>query len=199
MLKRALVLPVLLIALALALAACGSSDSGGDDEGQITATIRTVATGTNASNCTKLETQAFAEQSAQSEGKEAVKQCEEKAPDATNNPKSVTISKVEVDGSEATADTSFVGGGFDGQTATIALVKDGDQWKLDEIARFAKFDRTRLVEQFEVEFEDPSNEVKKNVADCLVKALNKTSQAEFEVLLLGNSPKPIEELTESCS
>jgi hypothetical protein len=199
--RRDLVFPLLLIASALVFAACGSSDSNssGSDEGQITKAIRTVVIGTDPSNCKKLETLAFAEQSGQTEGKEAVKQCEEEAGEVENNPKSVTVTKIEVNGSAATADASFVGGGFDGQTASIALVKDGDQWKLDEVAGFAKFDQAKLVKQFEDEFENPANKIRKSTATCLVKELEKASKSKFEELLLSGSAKPVEELIEGCS
>ncbi len=76
------------------------------------------------------------------------KTCEEEA----NEEEGAEIGQrlgVEVDGSNATAEAALSGGNLDGQDLEVALVKDGDQWKLDEVADFTKFDQTKLIEVLE--------------------------------------------------
>jgi hypothetical protein len=195
-LKRHLLLPCLLIVSALALAACGGS--GNSDESQIEEAVETSATSTDPANCTKLSTQGFMEQSTQTEGPEAVKSCEEEASE-DQGAEAATVSNIEVEGSKATAEVAITGGGFDGQAVEVSLVKEGDQWKLDEIAGFANFDKARLIEAFEEEFAKPSSEVSEGLAACLVEAFERGSQAEFEELLLSRSAEGLEELAEACA
>ncbi len=194
MLKRSLVLACLLIASALALAACGS---GNGDESQIEEAVETSATSTDPANCKKFSTQQFMEQTAQSEGAEAVKTCEK---EASNNEgaESVTVSNVEVEGSKATADAALTGGGFNGQEVEVALVKEGDQWKLDEIAGFTKFDEAKVIETLEKGFAEPSSEVSKSLASCIVKSFEEAPQPEFEEALLSGSTKGFEEIAGGC-
>ncbi|HWI97181.1 MAG TPA: hypothetical protein VNS60_14060 [Solirubrobacterales bacterium] len=119
---RLLLLPCILILSALAFAACGSS--GGDD-GEIEEVIETSATSTDPADCKKLNTQQFMEQTTQESGEAAVKSCEEEAK-KEEGAKSVSVSTVEVDGSDATAEAALSGGNLDGQKLELALVKDGD-------------------------------------------------------------------------
>jgi hypothetical protein len=195
-LKRCLVLLCLVTFFALSLTACGSS--GGSDESQIEEAVETSATSTDPADCTKLATQRFMEQTTQSEGSEAVESCEKDASKA-NGADAATVSSVEVEGSKATADATLSGGGFDGQTVEVALVKEGDQWKLDEIAGFAKFDKEKLIETFEEEFAKPSSELSEGLAACLIESFEAGSQEEFEELLLSGSAEGFEELAEACS
>jgi hypothetical protein len=197
---RSFYLLALLAVSALYLAACGGDSGGGNsDSDQIAAAIRQVSMGSAPASCKKFETQAFMEQDNQAKGKEAVKACEEDVTEVKDNPKSVAVSKVEVDGSKATADVAFKGGGFDGQVLAVALVKTGGQWKLAKAERFAKFDKANLVEQFGDELADPSNEIKKSTATCFVEALKKMSQQEIEELVLSGSSEPTAQLIETCS
>jgi len=207
-LKRYFVLPVLLVASVIALTACGSSGSSGSsgsggssgsDEEQITTAIRAVTTSINPADCKKLETQAFMAQNTQSEGAKAVSACEQHAKEVKYNPKAVVVSKVKVNGTKATADVAFTGGGFDGQTAAIALVKEGDQWKLDKTTGFAKLDRAKLVDQFEAQFTDPANKISRSTTSCFVKAVEDEPRAKVEELLLSGSSEPISKLIKSCS
>jgi hypothetical protein len=193
--KRYLVLPCLLIVSALVLVACGSS--GNSDESQIEEAVETSATNTDPANCTKVSTQNFLEQTTQSKGPEALKTCEKEASEDTGA-KSVAVSNVEVEGSKATADAALSGGGFDGQQVEVALVKEGDQWKLDELAGFVKFDEAKVIATLEKEFAKPSSEVSKSLASCITNAFEEAPQAEFEEALLNQSTKGFEELAGAC-
>lgn len=196
MLKRRLVLACLLIVSALALAACGG---GSSDTSQVEEAIEVSATGADPGNCTKLETQNFVEQGAQEGGKTALKECEKQAAEKDSRAESVDVSEVEVDGSKATANAAVTGGSFNGQTVEIALVKEGDQWKLNEITGFAKLDKAKVVEVFKKQFAKPSSGVSASLATCVANGLEEASQPEFEKLLLGGSSEPIEKLAEACA
>jgi hypothetical protein len=194
LLNRHLVLPCLLIVSALALVACGSSNN---DESQIEEAVETSATSKDPADCKKLSTQHFMEQTTRSEGAEAVKECEANASNGAGA-KSVEVSEVEVDGSKATADAALTGGSFDGQTLKIALVKEDDQWKLDELAGFAKFNEAKVIGILEGQFNEPSSEVSKSQANCIVKSFEEAPQAELEEALLSGSSEGFEEIAGSC-
>lgn len=194
MLNRSLVLACLLIVSAFALAACGSSDN---DESQIEEAIETSATSTDPADCLKLATQQFMEQTTQSEGPEAVETCEEEASN-DEGADSATVSNVEVDGSNASAGVALSGGGFDGQEVEVALIKENDQWKLDEVAGFVKFDEARVIEALEKGFAKPSSEVSKSLASCIIESFEEAPRAEFEEALLSASTEGFEEIAGSC-
>jgi hypothetical protein len=194
LLKRRLVLPCLLIVSALALAACGS---GSGDEGQIEEAVETSATSKDPADCKKLSTQKFMEQTTRSEGAEAVKECEKNASNG-EGAEAAEVSDVEVDGSKATADVALTGGSFDGQGLEIALAKQGDQWKLDELAGFAEFDKAKVIGILKSQFDEPSSEVSKAQASCIVESFEEAPQAELEDALLSGSTKGFEEIAGDC-
>ena len=194
--KRFLLLPCILILSALSLTACGSS--GGGEDGEIEEVIKKSATTTDPADCKKLNTQQFMEQTTQESGSVAVKLCEEEAKEE-KGAKSVSVSAVEVDGSDANAEVALSGGDLDGQTLEVALVKDSDQWKLNEVVEFTKFDQGKLVEGLEASLSEASSEVPPKFAGCVIAAFKRGSQSEVEELLFGNSPKVLEEVLEACS
>ena len=189
-------LPLALLALALGLAACGGSDES--DEDKIVDVIETSVASNDPADCEKYSTQAFLEQTEQSEGEEAVESCEESAKETEDDPDSVEVSNVEVEGSSATADAAFVGGGFDGQTLTVALVEEDGDWKLDEITGFAKLDKEQLATSFEEAFEgeeafDPQ------VASCFGEVLRELPDSQVEEVVIGGSVDPVVEIVEGCT
>jgi hypothetical protein len=142
--KRLLLLPCLLVLSALAIAACGSSS----DEGEVEEVIEASVTSTDPADCKKLQTQQFMEQTSRESGAVAVKKCEEEA-ENDEGADSAEISEVTIDGDVATAETALSGGSLDGQAVEVALVKDGAQWKLDEVVKFTAFDHAKLIEVLE--------------------------------------------------
>jgi hypothetical protein len=194
--KRLLLLPCLLILSALAITACGGGSGGGESE--IEEVIETSATSTDPADCKKLNTQKFMEQTTQESGEAAVNDCEEEAKEE-EGADSVKVSAVEVDGADATAEVALRGGHLDGQALELALIKDGDQWKLDEVVKFTQFDRAKLVEVLEEGLAEPSSEVDRKFASCVIEAFKQDSQGEVEELVFGVSPKALEELFETCS
>lgn len=168
---------------ALALAACGGSDSDSDDdEDQITTVIEASVKPTDPADCETYSTQAFLEQSESAEGEEAVAICEEDVKDSSNDPDSVEVSAVEVDGDAATAEVAFTGGGFDQQAVAISLVKEDGSWKLDSIDSFASFDRDAFVSSIETGFE--TAELTDEQMGCVGEALEAASDEELEAVIL---------------
>jgi hypothetical protein len=194
--KRLLLVPCLLIVSAFVLSACGGG-GGSSDESQIEEAIETSATSSDPANCTELQTQEFAEQTTSNEGPAAVKECEAEAKKG-NEAESVEVSNIETEGSEASAEAAFTGSSFDGQTLELGLVKEGGQWKLNEVAGFAKLDKPRLVEALAKQFES-GGEVSEGLATCVEEGFEEASQPEIEELLLSGSSEPIEKLAKECS
>lgn len=194
MLKRRLALPCLLIVSVLALAACGSGNS---DESEIEAAIEASATASKPADCKKFNTQKFMEQTTRSEGAEAVKACEKEASEGSGA-NSAAASNIEVDSSKATADVALSGGSLGGQEVEVALVKEGDQWKLDELTGFAKFNQAQVVKTFEEEFAKPSSEVSKSLSSCIIDSFENAPQAKLEEALISQSTEGFEELAGSC-
>lgn len=193
--KRLLLTPCALIALAFALAACGS---GSDETGEIEAVIAKSATSNDPANCKRLNTQRFNEQLAGESGAGALEECEEEA-EKEEGLDSVRVSEVEVDGDGASAEVALSGGGFDGQSVEVALVKNDEQWKMDEIVKFTKFDSDQLANAFESEVAAHPGEINRQLAACLGEGFAKASRGEAEELLLSGSRKALEELAEGCS
>jgi ABC-type glycerol-3-phosphate transport system substrate-binding protein len=191
--KRLPIVLALLIVSALALAACG----GGDDEGEVEEVVEVSATTTDPADCKGLQTQEFMEQISRESGVAAVEACEEEAKNE-EGADAVEVSAIEVDGSDATAEAALEGGALDGQTVEVALIKDGDQWKMNEVVKFTDFDHTHLAEGLEKQLSDAS-EGEAKFAGCFVEAFKQASEAEVEELIFGKSPQALEEVFEACS
>lgn len=198
-LVRKLQLLVPLALLALGLAACGSSGGGGEnEEAAIVSTIEKSATSTNPAICKKTQTQAFMEQTNEGTGPAAVRECEaETRKEGENDPDSVKVSKVEVNGANATANVKFKGGSLDGQTVEVALVEEGGNWKLDQLTGFADFSSAQIVESVAEQLGN-NPQVQPKQASCIVEGLEEAREKELENLVLENNTQPIVELAESC-
>lgn len=183
-----------LISAALLLAACGGGES---EEDKIVNAIETSATTNDPSACTEFATENFNEQITGQEGEAAVKECEKNAEEEETS-ESAEVSNVEVDGSTATADVALTGGSFGGQTLAVSVVKEGDQWKMNEVTGFAELNRPKLVESLEENFNE-TNEIPKGVVACIVEGVEESSQAGIEELFFSGSFQGFTELVEGCS
>jgi hypothetical protein len=191
-----LLLPALMLALGFGLTACGG---GGDsDEDAIVETIETSATSTDPADCKKLATLKFLEQTQFQEGPAAVESCEEQAPETADNPDSVEVSEVEIDGSKAGAEVAFEGGNFDGQTFSSVLVEEGGTWKMDKLTGFVEFDQEQLASSLEDEFTRGEDALPAAVAACAGQAFRDLPAPEFEDLILGGDLQPLVEIVEGC-
>ena len=189
-----LAMPVALL-LALALAACGGDD-GGEDEDQITEVIETVTTGGDPADCTELRTQRFVEQAEFQTGEAAVQSCREDYAEDTQAD-SVEVSSVQVDGDTATAEVAVTGGGLDNQTVELGLVKEGDQWKLDELVRFVELDRPPLNTAFAVEIQG-SEELAPQTRQCIVDEFEGLTDQAVEDLFVAGNREEFEQLFSPC-
>lgn len=192
---RLLLLPILVLFAALALAACGGSDES--DEDKIVDVIETSATSSDPSNCTELQTVNFNEQNEQVSGEDANKECEKEIADE-ETADSVEVSEVEIDGETATAVVAITGGDLDGQTPELELVKDGDDWKLNELTGFAEFDAGKIVAGLAESFEEDES-IEPELASCIVEALEESSDAEVEEVVLNATGQAFTELVEFCN
>lgn len=195
--KRHPLFPLALLALVFGLAACGGSSES--DEDKVVDVIETAVTSTDPADCKELATQSFLEQTELEQGAAAVESCEESAEDTENDPESVDVSKVEVDGSAATADVAFTGGSFDGQTLSVAVVEEEGDWKMDEIAGFVEFDQEKLAETFEEGLQSGDDPLDPQLASCFAEVIRDVPKAEAEEIVIGGSPEPLVEIIEGCS
>lgn len=193
-------LPLILALVAsLALAACGGDDDdGGDggDEGEIMEVIEQAETTDDRANCTELVTQNFVEQSEFERGEQAVQNCEFAEEAGADPAESVEVSNISVEGDTATADASYEGGGLDGSTATLSLVKEGEQWKIDRIEGFPEFDRRA----FEAAFRE--RQIREGLpadqADCIGGELADLSEDDLKELLLSGDESQLDSIFRAC-
>ena len=175
---------------ALGFTACGGDDDNGGssaDEDQITQAVDAVATSGDPGACTQYQTAAFTQQVNGEPGQsvaEALKSCQEDAENTVAG--SVEVNDIEVDGDSATAAAKVTGSTFDGQTLDIALVKEGDQWKLDKFNGFVDLDRDALESSFTEDISsDPS--IPPAGADCINQQVQGLSDEELEGFFTGES------------
>jgi len=192
--RRALAALVFLI-LALGLAACGGV-SGESDEEQVEAAIKTALTSTDPSACGESRTMDFMEETGESTGAKAERECEEAVASRDNLPNSVTVSKVEVEDGKATAEVAFEGGDPDGLAVNVVLVEDDGSWKIDDFTDLAGLDRERFTARIERAFEKEG--LGRPEVRCLIAALDKLPQAEFEEIALSEDEKAITGISEKC-
>ena len=197
--KRAIVMLAAALLATFALAACGGDDDNGgsssaDEEG-ITTAIEAAATSGDPSACTQYQTQNFIEQTNGATGEAAVKSCEEDADQGVAD--SVDISDIEVDGSAATAKAAVTGSTFDGQTLDIALVKEGDVWKLDKFNGFEDFDKDAMIASFKTELEkDPS--IPQAGVDCVVQQFENASDEDIEGFFTEQNSESEDQFFKPC-
>lgn len=196
---RRLLAPLVLLAAApFLLAACGGDDSDSSaDEDDITAAIEQAGTTDAAENCTEVQTQAFTEQTEFTQGDEAITTCEESAGDGEVAGDSVEVESIEVDGDTATAEATFSGGGLDGQTVAISLVKEGDQWKLDSLDEFVTFDKDSFAAGL-LESAASDGETPQPVLDCIEQAVSDTPDEELQTIYLSGDEQQLLGLFGQC-
>jgi hypothetical protein len=197
--KSLLMLPLVLIAAALGLSACGggSSSSGGDEEAAVEKAVEESATSTDPSKCAELQTEAFNAQDQGVPAKEALKACETSVEEDNSPAESVKVSNVKIDGEKATVDAQVEGSALNEQTVEIELVKEDGDWKLDKFLGFAKYDAKGLAAAFEEELKD-QEEISPGLAKCLAEGIAKMSQPEAEAMAFERSTEGIEALVEGC-
>ena len=182
--SRLLAMLAVLLAAPFMLAACGGDD-GDSDEDKITEVIETSATSADPADCTELQTQAFNEQTTFETGEAATASCEEDAADTSDDPESVEVANVEVDGESATAEVTFTGGGFDGSTLAVSLVREDDQWKLDAIDDIPDFNAEGLKADLSEQLAADA-ELTPQQKDCISQAITGADEETLESVALGD-------------
>ena len=168
-----------------AMLAGGCGGGGKSDEDQITDVIEQTSTTASRENCTDLSTQRFVEQTTFDTGKEAIDSC---ASDTSGTADSAKVSNVQVDGDKATATVAISGATFDGQTLKVSLVKEGDQWKMDHVDDFVKFDQQQFADAFEKGLTSGKNPLPDDQAKCVASGFaNAPADSVKTVILSGQS------------
>jgi hypothetical protein len=186
-----------LLVLAAALAACGGSGVG--DRQEVEDTLVESALSTDPADCTRLFTRKVLEQTTKLRGEAAVRICEEEAAGGESAAEGASVAGIEIEGGEATADVSFEGSDFDGQTLTMALVEDDGAWKIDELLAFAELDREKLVLQFGRDiYSYVGSSVDAGFAECVLARLEGLGDPGLEALILDPSPDPLRGLVQGC-
>jgi hypothetical protein len=185
------------ISTAALLAACGGG-GGNDDNAQITDLIQTAVKSTDPTDCTKLQTQQFVEQTELQSGQAAIRQCQKDASDTTDNPDSVAITNVTSSGATGSADVTFHGGSFDGSTLTVAVNKAGDQWKLDKITDIPNFNFPGMVQALSAKLNSDST-IPPEVASCITQAFDNAGADQVKSIILSGSGDQLTALFSTCA
>jgi hypothetical protein len=194
-------IPLLLLAAApFLLAACGGDDDdsgSSQDEDDITAVIEESVSTTDPAGCTELQTQTFVEQTSFETGDAAIAQCEEDAAETADDPDSVEVSDISVDGEAATASVTFAGGAFDGSTVLLDLVKEGDQWKLNEITDIPEFNFEGFITAF-TEQTEAEGEIPPQIAECIVQSFETAGADQIKEVILSGDGEQLTGIFSEC-
>lgn len=186
---------ILTLGLAGALSACGGG--GESDEAKIEQTIEKAALSANPADCEKYGTLRWMEETTFTKGAEAKKKCEEQAPEETGRPHSVTVTNLDVHGTEATANVAFSGGKFNSDTAVVTLVESEGNWKLDHLVGFVTFNSTPLVDALAEQLRKEPGITPEEV-NCVVENVRAIPSSELEHMILSGNTHPVIEAAESC-
>lgn len=199
--NKSLLMPLIaLLAMALALTACGggSSSSGSGEEAAIEEAIKTSATTSDPSKCSEVQTQAFNEAETGETGDAALKTCEEEVETESDAAESVTVSNISEDGDTATAEVAVNGGSLGGQSLEVELAKEEGDWKLNEFVGFTNYDAAAIAAVLEEKLGEEEG-VSASLAKCVAKGVEEMSQEEAEAMVFDKSSEGVEEIAEACN
>jgi hypothetical protein len=125
------VIALIAVGVVLALVLGGGGDDGGGEEAEVEDAIEQVSTSKDPEVCRTGYTTSFLQKATGRSGSEAVDLCQEQVPQ--NNTTSAEISDVQINGSRATATLVEEGGPNDGETLKVTMIKQGDDWKADDL------------------------------------------------------------------
>ncbi len=185
------------ITAAALLAACGGG-GGSDDNAQITDLIQTSVKSSDPADCTKLQTQQFVEQTELQSGQAAIQECQKDAADTSDDPDSVDVTDVTSSGDTGSATVTFHGGSFDGSTLTVAVIKDGDQWKLDKITDIPTFNFPAMVQALSTRLNSDTS-IPPQVATCIAQAFNSAGADKVKSVILSGSGDQLTALFSTCA
>ena len=185
------------LAAALPLVACGGDDEDAatGDEAEIEAVIEESVGSDDPATCTEAATLAFLEQTELAEGDAGIDSCIESTQDDSDDPDSVEASAIEVDGSTATANVSFEGGSFDGQSLSVSLV-DEDGWKLDRMEDLIDFDPETFGEAYAA---NPPRELPEDKAQCVGDQFAAADADQLEAAILSGDGQELAPFFAACA
>jgi len=197
--KSLLILPLVLLASALALSACGggSSSSGGGEEAAIEEAIETAATSSDPSKCSEVQTEFLNDTETGKSGEAALKTCEEEVEEGNDQAEAVTVSKIEIEGEGAAAVVAIEGSALNGQTIAVAMEKEEGDWKLDGFMGFMKYDPAGIAAAIEEQLEE--KEASPEVATCVAEGVEEMSEEEAEAMVFEKNSEGLEELLAACN
>jgi hypothetical protein len=198
--KSLLILPIALLAMAMALTACGggSSSSGGGEEAAIEEAIETSATSSDPSKCSEVQTAAFNETESGKSGEAALEACEKEAEDDSDSAESVTVSSIEIEGEEAAAEVEIEGGALGGQSLAVGLEKEDGDWKLDSLIGFTKYDPAGLAATLEEKLGEEEG-ISASLAQCIAEGSEEMSKDEAEAMVFEKDEEGLEEIVAACN
>ncbi len=201
--KSLLVLPIALIAMAMALAACGggsssSSSSGGGEEAAIEEAIETSATSTDPSKCSEAQTELFNETDTGTNGEESLEACEKEVEEESEPAESVTVSNISENGETATAEVEIEGGSLSGQSLELALAKEEGAWKLNEFLGFTNYDAAGIAAFLEEKLGEEEG-VEASLAKCVAEGVEEMSEEEAEAMIFEKNNEGVEEIATACN
>jgi hypothetical protein len=198
--KSLLILPIALLAMALALSACGggSSSSGGDEEAAIVKAIETSATSSDPSKCTEVQTAAFNETETEQTGEAALEKCEEEAEENSEPAEAVVISNVSENGDSATAEVEVEGGSLGGQSVEVEATKEEGDWKLNKFLGFTNYDPAGIASVLEEKLAEEEG-ITPALAKCVAEGIEGMSQEEGEAMIFEKSSEGVEAIAEGCN
>jgi hypothetical protein len=187
-----------LAASAALLAACGPGrEEAPGDKGEIADVVERVSTSTDPEDCTRLQTLVYVEQHNFSTEDDALADCRESAREPGDDPDSVRVTNVEVDGDTASADVTYEGGALDGSTFTLGLVLEDRQWKVDRTTDIPEMNvdafRRALVERLA-----ELGEVAPSVQRCISDSLKQAEEEQVTAAILGGTGESLSTLFIEC-
>jgi hypothetical protein len=194
--KSLLILPLVLLASALALTACGGSSSGGESSA-IEEAIETAATSSAPSKCTEVQTESFNETETGKTGAAALKVCEEEAESEENPAESVNVSNISENGESATAEVEVEGGALDGQSLELEMAKEEGNWKLNKFLAFTNYDAAGIATAIEEKLSEEEG-IEPSFAKCIAEGIEEMSQQEAEAMVFEKSQEGLEEIARAC-
>jgi hypothetical protein len=200
--KSLLILPLVLLASALALTACGggssSSSGGSDDETAIEEAIETAATSSDPAKCTEVQTEYFNETETGKTGAAALKTCEKEVEEGDDQAESVNVSQIEVEGEGAAAVAEIEGSALGGQTIAVAMEKEEGAWKVDGFMGFMKYDPEALGSSLETLLNEEEGADPAKVT-CVAEGVEAMTEEEAEAMVFEKDNKGVEEIATACS
>jgi hypothetical protein len=157
--------------------------STGRDSAQISRAVEAAATSTDPSYCRESVTAGYLQQTTGAKAPYADQVCESEA--GMGGADSVDVSDIAIDGSHATARVAYEGGSLDGARLAVRLVKEGKDWRLDELVAFEEFDRAKFDRSYRrdlVQFGAPRRAV-----ECALARVGAYSDRDLQQVVLQSA------------